>query len=57
MKQRRLCVAWPGEVSVTIGAPVRYDAGMDPAAITGDLERRVAGLHRAFRQAGGVSSG
>ena len=47
VKQRRRYVAWPGEVSITIGAPVRYDAGTDAAAVTRDLERRVAGLAQA----------
>jgi long-chain acyl-CoA synthetase len=34
----------PGSVSVTVGQPVRYPPGKDPAEITKDLERRVAGL-------------
>ena len=34
----------PGSVSVTVEQPVRYPPGKDPAEITEDLERRVAGL-------------
>jgi long-chain acyl-CoA synthetase len=47
LKQRRRYVARPGEVSITVGAPVAYEAGTDPASITKDLERRVAGLAQA----------
>jgi long-chain acyl-CoA synthetase len=44
LKQRRRHVARRGEVSVTFGAPARYEAGTGPAAITRDLERRVGDL-------------
>jgi long-chain acyl-CoA synthetase len=44
LKQRRRYVAWPGEVSITFGSPVRYEPGTDAAAITQDLERRVRAL-------------
>ena len=47
LKRKRRYLAWPGEVSITVGAPVRYDSGTDPAAITSDLERRVASLAQA----------
>lgn len=33
--------ARPGTVRVTVGSPVRYDPGTDPAAIARDLEMRV----------------
>jgi long-chain acyl-CoA synthetase len=46
LKQRSRYLAWPGEVSITVGAPVRYEPGSDAAAITSDLERRVAALAR-----------
>jgi long-chain acyl-CoA synthetase len=48
LKQRRRHVARPGKVSITVGAPVRFEAGTDPASITWDLERRVAGLAQAL---------
>jgi long-chain acyl-CoA synthetase len=44
LKQRRRHLAWPGEVSITVGAPVCYGPGTDAVAIASDLERRVAAL-------------
>jgi long-chain acyl-CoA synthetase len=46
LKRRRRYLARPGEVSITVGAPARYEPGTDAAAITRDLERRVAALAR-----------
>jgi long-chain acyl-CoA synthetase len=43
-KQRRRRFAAPGEVRVTIGEPVRYDADRDPQEIANDLQRRAASL-------------
>jgi long-chain acyl-CoA synthetase len=56
LKQRRRYVARPGEVSITVGAPVRYEAGTDPASITKDLERRMAGLAQASSGRAFISS-
>jgi long-chain acyl-CoA synthetase len=36
--------AWPGEVSVIIGEPVKYSPQQDPQAIAADLAERVRGL-------------
>jgi long-chain acyl-CoA synthetase len=36
--------AWPGAVRVTIGAPLRFEAGMQPEEITRKLEQAVRGL-------------
>jgi long-chain acyl-CoA synthetase len=44
LKQQRRYLARPGEVSITFGAPVRYGADTDAAAITADLEGRVSAL-------------
>lgn len=41
LKRDKRHVARPGSVSITIGEPVRYDAGREPGDITRDLERRV----------------
>lgn len=46
LKQRRRHMAFPGEVSITVGPPARYAAGEDAGAIAADLERRVATLAR-----------
>lgn len=34
----------PWKISVRIGEPIRFAAGMDPAAIAAELQKRVAGL-------------
>ena len=39
--------ARPGQVRVTIGAPVRVDFDTDPVAVARDLERRIASMHTA----------
>ncbi|HSF24128.1 MAG TPA: lysophospholipid acyltransferase family protein, partial [Blastocatellia bacterium] len=44
LKQHRRFFALPGEITVTLGAPVRYERRDDPAFIAGDLEKRVASL-------------
>jgi long-chain acyl-CoA synthetase len=41
LKQRGRHTARPGEVSVTIGAPLEFAADADPAHITRELEKRV----------------
>ena len=46
LKQRRRRLAWPGEVSISFGPPVRYAPGTDAAVITKDLEARVGDLGR-----------
>jgi long-chain acyl-CoA synthetase len=56
LKKRRRYLAWPGEVSITFGAPVRYEAGADAAAITRDLESRVAALDQASSGRAFISS-
>jgi long-chain acyl-CoA synthetase len=45
MKKENRIAHLPGKVRVTIGAPVRFPAGMDAKEIARDLERRVAALH------------
>jgi long-chain acyl-CoA synthetase len=47
LKKRRRYVAWPGEVTLTFGEPVRYVPGTDATAITADLEGRVEALPRS----------
>lgn len=44
LKLRRQYFAAPGDVRVILGEPVWLDSAMDPAAITRELERLVAGL-------------
>jgi len=44
LKQRGRHTARPGEVSVTIGAPLQFAADADPAHITKELEECVAAL-------------
>ncbi len=44
LKRRGRHTARPGEVSVTMGAPLRFAADADPAHITKELEHRVAAL-------------
>jgi len=44
MKQANRILHRPGQVRVTIGAPIRYGQETDPAEIAKDLERRVAEL-------------
>jgi len=44
LKQAHKHFAWPGQVSVTIGAPVRYSNQHEPAEIARDLAERVKAL-------------
>ena len=44
LKRQRKYFARPGQVSVTIGEPVKYSRDDDPASIARDLQRRVASL-------------
>jgi 1-acyl-sn-glycerol-3-phosphate acyltransferase len=44
VKQANRIVARPGQVTVTIGAPVSFAPNHDPVEITKELERRVAAL-------------
>jgi long-chain acyl-CoA synthetase len=44
LKQRNRRFAWPGEVTVTIGKPVRYAARETPEQIVEDLEGKVSEL-------------
>jgi len=44
LKQAHRHFAWPGQVSVTIGAPVRYSNQHEPAEIAEDLAERVKAL-------------
>jgi long-chain acyl-CoA synthetase len=44
LKQAHRHFAWPGEVSVTIGAPVRYSNQQQPGEIAADLAQRVKAL-------------
>ena len=44
LKERGRHTARPGEVSVTIGAPLQFAAAADPAQITRELEKCVANL-------------
>lgn len=44
LKRRRRLAGRPGQLSIAVGSPARYDARIDPATITRDLERRVADL-------------
>jgi long-chain acyl-CoA synthetase len=44
LKQANRILARPGQVTVTIGAPVRFRAEQDPEEITRELERRVREL-------------
>jgi len=44
VKQAGGKIARPGQISVRIGAPIRFDADSDPAEITRQLEERVQGL-------------
>ena len=45
LRQIKRRFARPGEVSVTIGEPVKYSRDDDPAKIARDLHRRVASLN------------
>ena len=44
LKQAHRHFAWPGEVSVTIGAPVHYSNQAQPGEISRDLAERVQAL-------------
>jgi len=44
LKQAKRHWAWPGEISVNIGDPVRYSTEDTPEKIATDLERRVRSL-------------
>jgi long-chain acyl-CoA synthetase len=44
LKQANRHFAWPGQVSVTIGGPVRYSNQCQPEEIAGDLAERVKAL-------------
>jgi long-chain acyl-CoA synthetase len=44
LKAARRRVSAPRAITVTIGEPVRFNSNQDPAAITAELESRVAGL-------------
>ncbi len=44
LKQANRHFAWPGQVSVTIGGPVRYSNQDQPEGIAGDLAERVKAL-------------
>jgi long-chain acyl-CoA synthetase len=44
LKEQRRHRARRGDVAITFGPPIRYDAATDAAAITGDLEQRVRSL-------------
>jgi len=44
LKKRRRYIALPGEIGITFGEPVRYDAEETPDEITRDLEKRLTEL-------------
>jgi long-chain acyl-CoA synthetase len=44
LKRSKRILARPGQVTVTVGKPVRFSADQDPSEIARDLERLVAGL-------------
>jgi long-chain acyl-CoA synthetase len=44
LKQANRHIAWPGQISVTIGEPVRYSSQDAPDRIASDLEQRVKTL-------------
>jgi hypothetical protein len=44
LRQAGRRIALPGHVRVTIGAPVRFEAGQDANEIARELQRRVAEL-------------
>ncbi|MEW6128341.1 MAG: AMP-binding protein [Acidobacteriota bacterium] len=44
LKKRNRYFALPGEITLTIGEPVRYEAGKSPDEITEDLQQRLAKL-------------
>jgi long-chain acyl-CoA synthetase len=44
LKQAGRKFAWPGQVQVKIGAPVKFALGSDPAWIARDLQEKVEGL-------------
>ena len=46
LKNARRRFARPGEITVTLDAPVRFSADSEPASITNRLEKRVASLGR-----------
>ena len=44
LKQANRHLAWPGEISVVVGEPVRYSNQDEPEQIARDLARRVQAL-------------
>jgi hypothetical protein len=44
IKRANRILARPGQVTVTIGAPIRFSPDTDPNEIARELERRVAGI-------------